>query len=273
MNSKNSRNKLQCVILDWAGTTVDFGCQAPTGVFIDTFEYFGVEITEAEARKPMGMHKRDHIKVLSEMPRIAAEWVEKHGNSCTEADIDKMFEYFIPVQMAVIRQHSALIPHVLDAVEYLRSINIKIGSTTGYNTAMMEILTTEASKQGYTPDCVVCASEVSAGRPAPWMIFKNANQLNIFPMQSILKIGDTISDIEEGKNAGTWTAGVVLSSNEMGLTKVQLNELSPEVLEIRKQEIRQKYYAAGADYVIDSLADITGLIENINQRLQNASKP
>jgi phosphonoacetaldehyde hydrolase len=65
------RGKLQAVILDWSGTTVDYGCVAPAKVFVDVFAEQGVDITLSEARAPMGIFKRDHIRAITRMPRIA----------------------------------------------------------------------------------------------------------------------------------------------------------------------------------------------------------
>ena len=54
---------LKAAVFDWAGTVIDHGSLAPMGVFVKTFAGFGVAITIAEARGPMGMAKRDHIKI------------------------------------------------------------------------------------------------------------------------------------------------------------------------------------------------------------------
>ncbi len=270
---KNYSGKLQAVIFDWAGTTVDYGCFAPTGVFIEVFSQKGIEITMDEARGPMGMHKRDHIRQITKYPRVASEWKIKYGHFCTDEEIEEMFSNFIPLQLAVIEEHSTIIPELPGALEVIRSMDMKIGSTTGYNNEMMEILTASAAKQGYVADSVVCATDVPAGRPAPWMAFKNAETLGIFQMQAFVKIGDTISDIEEGINAGMWSVGVVDSSNEMGLTLNEINMLDKADLEKRRKKVREDYLEAGADYVIDSLAELKALIEKINLRLACGERP
>jgi phosphonoacetaldehyde hydrolase len=267
MKNTSYKGTLKAVIFDWAGTTVDFGCFAPTGVFIEVFSKKGIDITEKEARGPMGMHKRDHIRKISEYPRVASNWKMIYGTECTEKDIEEMFNIFIPLQLSVIGYHSAIIPELPHALEVIRSFGMKIGSTTGYNNDMMKILTASAAKQGYIADSVVCATDVPAGRPAPWMAFRNAENLGIYPMQAILKIGDTIADIEEGKNAGMWSVGVVNSSNELGLTEEDFEQMDPKELETMKQVVRNSFFEAGADYVIDSLSEIENLIILINNEL------
>lgn len=269
----NYKGKLKGVIFDWAGTTVDFGCFAPTGVFIEVFRQKGIDISMSEARGPMGMHKRDHIRVISKYPRVAEEWKEEYSRDCTEDDVEQMFNNFIPLQLAIIEKHSEIVPELLHALEIIRSMDMKIGSTTGYNNEMMEILTSAAAKQGYIADSVVCATDVPAGRPAPWMAFKNAENLGIYPMQAFVKIGDTIADIEEGVNAGMWSVGVVNSSNEMGLTLNEINLMDKIELEKRSAKVRKDYFDAGADYVIDSLAEMKELLEKINARLTAGERP
>ncbi len=56
---------LRAVVLDWAGTTVDFGCMAPVATFVQAFEDSGVPITVEEARAPMGMPKWQHIQAIT----------------------------------------------------------------------------------------------------------------------------------------------------------------------------------------------------------------
>ena len=69
--SRSYRGKLQAVLLDWAGTTMDYGCYAPAVVFVEVFERKGVPITVEEAREPMGAHKKVHIRAISKIPAVA----------------------------------------------------------------------------------------------------------------------------------------------------------------------------------------------------------
>ena len=65
-------SRVKAVILDWAGTTVDFGCQAPVRVLREIFDAARVSITSEEARENMGLAKRDHIWTILSNPRVAA---------------------------------------------------------------------------------------------------------------------------------------------------------------------------------------------------------
>ena len=49
--------KIECVIMDWAGTAVDYGCFAPVAAFLKAFGEVGITVTMEEARRPMGMAK------------------------------------------------------------------------------------------------------------------------------------------------------------------------------------------------------------------------
>ena len=67
-------SKIEAVIFDWAGTTVDFGCMAPVQAFMEAFKAEGIVPTMDEIRGPMGMLKRDHVKTMMSMDRIGGLW-------------------------------------------------------------------------------------------------------------------------------------------------------------------------------------------------------
>src|SRR5215813_2244222 len=104
------KGPLKAVIFDWAGTTVDYGCFAPVAVFIEVFNRQGIEISIAQARAPMGLEKRDHIRAISQQPEIAARWDMVWQRPCTEADIDAMYRASVGIQRAVVTDYAALIP-------------------------------------------------------------------------------------------------------------------------------------------------------------------
>ena len=79
---------VKAVVLDWAGTVVDFGSRAPMGAFVEVFARFGVAISIAQARGPMGLPKRAHIAALLAEPDIAEAWRAAHGALPDEQAID-----------------------------------------------------------------------------------------------------------------------------------------------------------------------------------------
>ena len=181
-------NKIEGVIFDWAGTTVDFGCFAPVNIFLKIFKEAGIEITMDEAREPMGMLKRDHIKAILEMQRIRDLWKLKYDRDFNEKDIDDLYSSFKPLLISSLNQYTNPIPEVIDTVEILRNNGIKIGSTTGYTDDMMRVVKEGAKANGYEPDfCVTPDSTNSVGRPYPYMIFRNIESIKTF---SIMESGE-----------------------------------------------------------------------------------
>ena len=271
---RSYRGALKGVILDWAGTTMDYGCYAPAVVFIDIYKRNGVEITMEQAREPMGAHKREHIRQISQIDAVRKKWMETHdGNPPTNDDVEKMFAEFIPAQLKVLANYADLIPGCLEAVEAFRAGGLKIGSTTGYLGEMMEILVAEAAARGYQPDATVCAADVPAGRPEPWMCLKNAENLGVYPMEAIVKIGDTLPDIYEGQNADMWTIGLAMTGNELGLNEKEIEALDPEIRARKRERAYTRMAQAGAHYVVDSISDCPPLIAQINERLARGERP
>lgn len=253
--------KIDTVIFDWAGTTVDYGSFAPVQAFVEAFKDFGVEPTTEEVRKPMGMLKHDHIKTMMQMPRISDLWQKAHGRAWTEEDVDAVYHASETGIMKILKNFAEPKPYVLDTVAQLRSMGIKIGSTTGYTDDMMEIVVPAAKAAGYEPDCWVSPNAVNnMGRPYPYMIFKNMAALQCASVDTVIKVGDTISDIKEGKNAGIIAVGIIEGSSVMGLSQKEYEALTPEEKASEDKRVRAAYLEAGADYVVQ---DIRGIIELI----------
>jgi phosphonoacetaldehyde hydrolase len=254
--------KIRLVVFDWAGTTVDHGSLAPLAAFIQAFAQEGVEVSAAEARAPMGLHKLDHLRALLTDPAIARRWRDVHGRDPDPSDLERLYQHYLPLQLEVIDQHCGLVPDLLSCVERLRQRGIRIGATTGYFRAAAERVYREARAQGFEPDCCVCAEEVREGRPAPWMIFRIMETLRVYPPGAVVKVGDTVPDIEEGLNAGVWSVGVAQTGNEVGCTEEEFASLSSAHRLARLQQARQTLYAAGAHAVIDSVTGLTQLLDD-----------
>ena len=236
---------IRAIIFDWAGTTVDHGSRAPVEVFVKVFERAGVRITTAEARGPMGRAKRDHLEALLALPRVAAVWREKYGAFASTADVDRLYADFLPLQKAVLAQHGDVIKGVPEVVAECTRRGIKIGATTGYTRSLMDIAAPLAQAGGYRPEVIVCADEVRSGRPAPWLIFRAAEQLGVYPMSSILVVDDTPVGIEAGLNAGAWTVGVTRTGNSLGLSTDELAKLDPAELATRLAAAAECFSRAG----------------------------
>lgn len=88
--------------------------------------------------------------------------------------------------------------------------------------------------------------------------------LAIPSVDEVVKVGDTIADIKEGVNAKVWSVGLVTGSNEMGLTEEEYAARPAAEWESLKREVRERMFAAGADFVLDSIAELPACIEKIN---------
>ncbi|MCS7221579.1 MAG: phosphonoacetaldehyde hydrolase [Anaerolineae bacterium] len=267
------QGRIKAVILDWAGTTVDYGSFAPTAVFMRLFESRGVTISVEDARTGMGLMKKDHLRAILARPSVAEAWQAIHGAPATDADIEEMFAHFVKLQISVLADYADPIPGLLDVLKELRGRGVKVGSTTGYLSDMMAVLGPEAARRGYVPDCIVCPDQVPAGRPYPWMCYQNMIQLGVYPNEAVVKVGDTLPDIEEGLNAGMWTVGVALTGSLLGLREAEVNALTMEERQAARERIADQLYRAGAHEVIDGIWDLPSALARIEQRLARGEHP
>lgn len=270
---RSYKGAVRLIVFDWAGTTVDFGCQAPVAAFVEGFKAKGIDITMTQARIPMGMEKRDHIKAVTEMADVAVAWEKKHGRAVTGDDIDSMFDDFVPLLMKIIKTHAKLIPGVLETITELRRQGIKIGSSTGYFHEAAEAVRQCAAAEGYVPDGSICASDVVTGRPAPWMIYRLMEELDVYPPESVINVGDTVVDIESGLNAGVWSVGVAATGNETGLTEEEFSGLPEADRQAIVLNARKKLSRAGAHWVIDTMRELPDVVTSINALLRQGEKP
>jgi phosphonoacetaldehyde hydrolase len=264
---------LKGVVLDWAGTTLDFGSRAPVLAVMEAFRRSEMRVTLEQARRPMGMAKRDHLRAMIEMPEIAQQWRQVYGRVPASEDVDGLYAKFLPLQKEILASNCQLIRGCLEAVEKCRSMGIAIGTSTGYTQELMDVVVPLARAQGFVPDAIVCASDVSPGRPAPWMCFENARRLGIYPMEAMAKVDDTTVGIEAGLNAGMWTIGVARSGNLVGLSEDELNRLTKDEQENRVGAARDELYRSGAHLVIDTIDDLPCALSDISAYMSQGGRP
>lgn len=264
---------LAAVVFDWAGTVVDFGSHAPMGAFVRLFERHGIEISIEEARRPMGLPKWQHIEAMLQQPRIADAWFGRHGRAPDRADIDRLYEEFTPMSAEAAREHATLIPGVLDLVATLRSRGIRIGTTTGYNRAVMEAVVPAAAAQGFVPDNVVCAGDVAENRPSPLGMYRCFLDLEVWPAWRVLKVDDTVPGLLEGRHAGCWTAGVTASGNAMGLSLAEWRALGDDERSDRMALAGAELRVASPGFLVPTVAALLPVIDEIEDRLRRGIRP
>ena len=290
--------QLEAAILDWAGTTMDFGCVAPAVVFQQVFAEKGVPISMVEARGPMGVHKRVHIERIAKYPSVTQRWSAKHQREPTDVDIEEMYSAFVPKQLLVLPKYANLISGTLEAVEECRRMDLKIGSDSGYTGEMMELLLEEAAQRGYFPDVTVAATghfarknepmqgpllgpgQTNISRPKPAMASLNAYLLDISDNTAAVKVDDTIEGHLEGRAAGMWTVLLAATGNEMyfteediGLTEEEIRSKDPVKYRATLERAYDTMSKVNPDYIIDGIRDLPSIVANINRRLKNGLRP
>ena len=260
------------VVFDWAGTTTDYGSQAPVQVFDQVFRTHGLCFDRADINAPMGMEKRAHIRAMLSTEKGSRLWRQAQGRDWAEGDVDGLYDAFEATLRQVVASFSHPIPGVAETVAELRRMGLRIGSTTGYTSEIMALVAPVAAREGYAPDCIITPDQTEGlGRPTPFMLYACMQRLRVWPATRVVKVGDTVSDIREGKGAGAWAIGVLTGSNLVGLAQAEAEALPPERLEALKAEARAAYLAAGADAVIDSIRDLPAAIRAIDARMAASS--
>ncbi|WP_102273455.1 phosphonoacetaldehyde hydrolase [Cytobacillus massiliigabonensis] len=267
-------HKVEGIILDWAGTAIDFGCFAPVNVFIDIFKKKGIDVTMEEARAPMGMLKIDHIREMLMMPRVSGLWEAEFGRTFQEQDVEDLYAEFEPALMSSLKEYTDPIPGVAETVQKLKEMGLKVGSTTGYTQSMMDVVAPHAASKGYSPDFYITPDGTNyLGRPYPYMIYRNMEALKLSAAWKVIKVGDTVSDIKEGVNAGVWSVGVIIGSSELGLSLDEFNALSKKDQEAAIARTEQTFIQNGADFTLKSMSELPQLVERINHLIAEGKSP
>lgn len=264
---------IKAVITDWAGTVVDFGCIAPTRVIAELFAEEGMSVSQQEVRRFMGMTKKQHISSILFSDEVVAEWKSRKSVEPTENDLDRIYDKMTPCLKKILPEHSDVIPGVVEFMKLMKDNNIPVGSTTGYVAEMMEVVVPAAMKNGFMPDSMVCPTDVVQGRPAPFMVFENARRLNVFPLFEMVKIGDTIADINEGLQAGMWIIAFTDSGNEFGISKEELDKLPEDEKLKMRASAEKKFKDAGAHFVTEGIWSIHESLKEIDSYIEKGIHP
>ena len=256
------RDRFDLVILDWAGTTVDFGCHAPVIALREAFARRGVAISDVQARRDMGKPKVDHVRALLKDPAISEAWAAACGRAADDTDVQGLMTDLAPLMRDQAARAARLIDGARSAVDALQAEGIKVGSSTGYTREMMAPVLREAAAQGYVPDHVVCSGETPAGRPTPLMIYKACAELGVWPLARTVKVDDTEAGVAEGRSAGCFTVGVTASGNGVGLSQQALSALPAADRAARIAAAEKSLLAAGADVTIDTIAQLLAVLRS-----------
>lgn len=268
-----SETKLRAVFLDWAGTTVDHGSVAPIRAIANVFAKNGISLELSVVRRFMGLSKQEHVRQLLLSAEAKEQWIAKYQREPNEADAVNLYSELGPEFMQVVKTHSAVIPGVVKTIDCLRQKGMKIGGTTGYTRQMYEAVAAASKPQGYWTDLTYTSEDVPAGRPYPWMCYRLALDLQIYPLWNVVKIGDTQADVQEGVNAGMWTIGLTRCGNLVGLTESEWEQCPEDERTKLLANAESALRGAGAHYIAESVADCLPILEEIEARLKRGERP
>jgi phosphonoacetaldehyde hydrolase len=177
------------------------------------------------------------------------------------------------MNVEAVTDFCTMIEGAVPAVNRMRARGLKIGSTTGYTRSIMAKVLPLAKEQGYEPDNLVCAGDLAEGRPSALMMYRTFLDLSVWPALSVVKVDDTGVGIAEGLNAGCWTVAVAVSGNAFGLNPAETAALTPTEHAAMKAKAYADLRRTGAHYVIDSVADIDWVLDEIEGRIARGERP
>src|SRR3984885_3569704 len=115
------RGRFDLVIFDWAGTTGDFGCQAPVIALREAFARRGVVVSDAQARRDMGKAKADHVRALLEDAVVAKLWSAARGAAADDADVAALMTDLGPLMRDQAGRAARLIGGACSMLDVLRA--------------------------------------------------------------------------------------------------------------------------------------------------------
>ena len=221
---------IQLAMFDMAGTTVNDEVDGHPLMVISMMRAFakhGIELAPDAINKHRGKQKSEAIQtLLKEAAELSPVDAEHLGDG-----VYRDFLHELESNLSSISE----IDGATELFRYLKSKNIHIGVGSGFP---MQIVQAIISQLGWLDegllDYVGSAEQIGVGRPNPKMIHDAMERLNITDGSKVVKIGDTVVDIQEGKNAGAWTVAVLTGSQ----TETQLMAAAPDYILSSVRELR-----------------------------------
>ncbi len=221
---------IQLAMFDMAGTTVNDKVDGYPLMVISMMRAFakrGIELSSDVINKHRGKQKSEAIQtLLKEVAELSPTDAERVGDG-----VYRDFLHELESNLSRISE----IDGATELFRHLKSNDIHVGVGSGFP---MEIVQAIISRLGWLDrellDYVGSAEQVGVGRPNPKMILDAMQQLSVTDGLAVVKIGDTVVDVQEGKNAGAWTVAVLTGSQ----TEVQLMAAAPDYILASIRELR-----------------------------------
>lgn len=271
---------IRACIFDLGGTIIDRYSLTTLIAIRKTFKIRGIDLCPQLIREDMGLNKMDHINKIFESEDIQKQWYDRNLETIDDRVKRDIFKEFSIIQKNETIERMKVIPQTKKCIRYLQDNDILTGVTTGFDYEQtMRVKSLLETYNIYLDSYVSSTCLDLPGRPEPYMIHKNMDNLDIDDPKRIIKIDDTVSGIKEGLNAGCITVAVARWSVNMGIdtyedmtrldniiiygsTNYSLNyHMQKENLKKCKEILKK----SGAHYVIDTLEELPGIIEHINR--------
>jgi phosphonatase-like hydrolase len=210
---------IELVIFDLAGTTIRDTGQVPEA-FTTALRASGLEITDEEIARVRGASKREAIRRLVER--------RDPDGADVAARAERLFAEFRE-RLADIyaRDGVQAMPSVEATFGWLRRHGVKIALNTGFDRVITELLLRATGWDAAITRTVVCGDDVTQGRPAPYLIFRAMEAAGATSVHRVASVGDTVLDLQAGRNAGVrWNVGVLSGAH----TREQLEQVQPSIL-------------------------------------------
>ena len=247
------------IIFDLAGTLIDTGCRAPVHAMIAAFARNGLLVTDEIVRADMGLPKRAHIQAILDKPVMQSQWECVFNNPPRTADVDKIYQSTNKELVRLVGNYSKPTPYAVELLHYLQANGIRIGITTGYSREIINSLGDQLHKEGIIFNNLVCADEVRNPRPDAGMIYKILKDWHLpnYHPDHVIKVGDTIADIQEAHAAHLHSCQVIDTCSDIGsINKSGHSKGNRELMNTAKYYAKRKFAESGADFYCANLNDV-----------------
>ncbi len=180
---------IKLVVCDMAGTTVRDAGQVPRA-FTSALAAHGIAVTPQAINSLRGASKR--LAILSLIPD--GEGRERRSGQVYATFVQHLAQAFDGTVEPI--------PGALETIAALRARGVQVALNTGFDRETTNLLLDALHWRDGVVDAVVCGDEVTAGRPAPYMIFHCMEATGVTDVRNVANAGDTVLDLQAGYNAG-----------------------------------------------------------------------
>jgi phosphonoacetaldehyde hydrolase len=269
-----SEFSLNSVILGLSGTIADPYSLAPTKALRHTFAVDDVPITWEEARIPDVRYHSENIKEVLYQSQVYRRWCDIKLSPPDQSTCIRLFDRYMKILPQYLQEYNQIIPGSQHTIQLLQnSYQMRVGIVSDLDSKYMDTMNDEIQKQGICADAYA-GNQDDTPISTPFKLYKLLTQLDVCPIQSVVKVSSTVSGIQEGLQAGCWTVAVTRYCNYLGINTYNANDsLTDPDIQQKNTKAINKFVDIGAHYVIDTINDLPSVIDDINERLQDGDTP